>query len=89
MLRTQVQLPDEVHERLKRFARGREWSLAETIRRAAEEFLERHPPPERVTSDWRLPGPRDLGTRRMTAEQIKGLAQNVEAEEELLRKDGA
>jgi hypothetical protein len=88
MVRTQIQLPKEVHRRLKCFSEKREWSLAQTIRRAAEEFLDRHPSPEAVLSEWSLPQPKDLGTRQMTARQMKFLAQMHESEEKALRDRG-
>jgi hypothetical protein len=86
MIRTQIQLPDGVHLRLKRFAQQREWSLAEAIRRAAEEFLDRHPAPEKIIKAWHLPQPRDIGTRPMSAAEIKRLAQVPEAEERFCRE---
>lgn len=54
MIRTQVQLPDELYEKAKRFSREREMSLAEVVRRGLEQFLDRYPaqtPPE----PWVLP----------------------------------
>jgi hypothetical protein len=86
MIRTQIQLPEGVHLRLKRVARQREWSLAEAIRRAAEEFLDRHPSPEESIEAWHLPQPRDMGTRPMSAAEIKRLAQVPEAEERFRRE---
>lgn len=89
MVRTQIQLSDEIHDRLKRLAQAKEWSLAETIRRAAEEFLGRYPNPERIVTEWKLPAPVHLGTRPFSAEQIKELAQTPATEESLLRENGA
>ena len=89
MIRTQTQLPGGVHRRLKRLARQRQWSLAEAIRRAAEEFLGRHPSPDESIEAWQLPQPRDMGTRPMSAAQIKKLAQVPEAEERFLRERSA
>lgn len=43
MIRTQVQLPDELYEKAKRFSREREMSLAEVVRRGLEQFLDRYP----------------------------------------------
>ena len=36
MVRTQIQLPDELHEQLRVLAEAHEWSLAEAVRRGAE-----------------------------------------------------
>jgi len=66
--------------------RQREWSLAEAILRAAEEFLDRHPSPEEGIEAWHLPQPRDMGTRAMSAAEIKRLAQMPEAEERFPRE---
>jgi hypothetical protein len=88
MIRTQIQLPNEVHERLKRLAQAKEWSLAETLRRAAEEFLGRYPPPENIVIDWKLPEPMHLGTHPVNAEQLKELAQMSSSEESFLRSKG-
>lgn len=55
MTRTQVQLPDELYQRAKRFAAHHEMSLAEMTRRALELLLERYPPPEAEREPWRLP----------------------------------
>jgi len=89
MVRTQIQLSDEVHAQLKRLAQAKEWSLAETIRRAAEEFLGHYPAPESVVTEWKLPEPMDLGTRPLSAEQIKDLAQMPSGEESILRNKRA
>jgi hypothetical protein len=88
MVRTQIQLPDEVHGRLKRLAQAKEWSLAETIRRAAEEFLGHYPAPENMVTEWKLPEPRHLGTRPVSAAQLKELARMSATEESLLRDKG-
>ena len=55
MIRTQIQLPDELHQRAKRFAAEREISLAEITRRGIELFLERFPPSRPEQKGWRLP----------------------------------
>lgn len=58
MIRTQIQLPNELHRRAKRFGAHREMSLAEVTRRGLELLLDRYPgeasedPPAR---SWRLP----------------------------------
>jgi len=61
MIRTQVQFPDELYQRLKRLAEERELSLAEVLRRGAEYMLNVYPPVEETAEAWRLPEPRDLG----------------------------
>lgn len=55
MIRTQVQLPDELYRRAKRFGAEREMSLAEMTRRGLELLLERYPTPGKTDSGWKLP----------------------------------
>jgi len=55
MTRTQIQFPDELYQRAKRFAAERELSLAEITRRGLELFLERFPPSAPEQGSWKLP----------------------------------
>lgn len=55
MIRTQIQLPDELYEKAKRFSREREISLAEVVRRGLEQLLDRYPPPGAAAEPWVLP----------------------------------
>lgn len=55
MTRTQIQLPDELYQRAKRFAAKRELSLAEMTRRGLELFLDRYPDEEPSSIEWKLP----------------------------------
>lgn len=55
MTRTQIQLPDELYERAKRFASERELSLAEITRRGLELFLQRFPQSAPQRKTWQLP----------------------------------
>ncbi|MEI7730631.1 MAG: CopG family transcriptional regulator [Verrucomicrobiota bacterium] len=71
MVRTQIQLPDDMYRDLKSLAELREWTLAETIRRAAEQFLDRYPKADAVCKEWKLPEPMDLGWRGLTHEQVR------------------
>ena len=64
MMRTQIQLPDELHRKVKEFAARREWSLAETIRRSLEVVFERYPETPNTASEWRPPQPRVLTARQ-------------------------
>jgi len=74
MIRTQIQLPDDLYRDLKSFARQREWTLAETLRRAAEQFLARHPHLSPKSVPWKVPKPRDLGWRGLTHAQVHAAA---------------
>lgn len=55
MTRTQIQLPDALYQRAKRFAAEREVSLAELTRRGLELLLERYPAEQESRAPWRLP----------------------------------
>ncbi len=72
MVRTQIQLPDELHARLKQAAEAREWSVAEIVRRAAEQYLETVP---RRTHRERLPLPAfDLGPILASPDELREMA---------------
>lgn len=61
MIKTQVQIPDELFQRAKQVAAGKEWSFAEIVRRGLEQMVARQPLP--LTADeteWRLPEAVDL-----------------------------
>ena len=67
MVRTQIQLPDDLYKRAKRFAAERELSLAEMTRRGLELFLARFS--ENVATDeWTLPSVRCGGVKKPLAE---------------------
>lgn len=70
MVKTQIQLPDELYRALKRLAAAKEWSLAETLRRAAEQFLAGHPVPPATTSVWKPPVSAKVGWRGLTHQQL-------------------
>lgn len=74
MTRTQIQLPEELYERAKRFAAKRELSLAEVTRRGLELFLERYPDPETGEPGWKLPKVRGGGIR-VPLDQLHGVAE--------------
>ena len=61
MIKTQVQIPDELFERAKQVAAEKEWSFAEIVRRGLEYMTETNPPGRKAGGKWRLPKPRRLG----------------------------
>ena len=62
MIKTQVQIPDDLFRRAKAVAAEREWSFAELVRRGLEQIVLRHPERGPAPRDgWRLPEPVDLG----------------------------
>jgi len=58
MVRTQIQLPDQLYRDVQRVARDQEWSIAEVIRRGAESVIRAYPALKQQTSSgWKLPPP--------------------------------
>ncbi|MEI6070152.1 MAG: antitoxin [Verrucomicrobiae bacterium] len=74
MIRTQIQLPDEVFVRAKKLCAVREISLAELARRGIEYILSVYSP-EPGGGDWQPPKPRRLGWRGLGDAEIKAHAQ--------------
>lgn len=61
MIKTQVQIPDDLFRRAKAVAAEREWSFAEVVRRGLEYVTEVNPPGRIPGNEWKLPKPHDLG----------------------------
>lgn len=61
MIKTQVQLPDDLYREVKRIAREREMSLAEVMRRGLEYMVHIYPPLQQPSQEWSPPKPRHLG----------------------------
>jgi hypothetical protein len=75
MTKTQIQVPAELFTEIKRFARRREWSLAETFRRGAELLLETYAETALPASQpWEPPTSKRVGWKGLTAEQLRDLA---------------
>lgn len=62
MVKTQIQIPDELYRRVKRLAEAQEWTLAETLRRGAELLLASRPLP-RTSGGWTLQPPANTQLR--------------------------
>ena len=60
MIKTQVQIPDELYREAKRVAADYEMSFAEVVRRSLERTLPAYPPKD---TGWQLPEPLNLGMR--------------------------
>lgn len=63
MIRTQIQLPDDLYHRAKQVAKQREISLAEMTRRGLELFLARVMPATVSSTDWKMPAVNGGGIR--------------------------
>jgi hypothetical protein len=86
MVRTQIQLPDDVYRHAKRLAEAREISMTELVRRGLELILTQYPPPDEAQPVWQMPAPRNLGWKGLSDAEIKDLAQTSEAETALTPK---
>jgi len=60
MIKTQIQLPDDLYRRVKHFSAEREWSLAENFRRAVEQFCARYPAEHMKEGEWSLPTDQEI-----------------------------
>jgi len=60
MIKTQVQIPEELFHRAKRFAAAKEWSFAELVRRGLEDMVSRRPKREPSPTGWQLPKAVDI-----------------------------
>ncbi len=54
MIKTQVQIPDELYRKAKELAKAKEWSLAEVFRRGLE-YMTSVNQADVVERDWDLP----------------------------------
>ena len=76
MTRTQIQLPDPLYREIKRIAMQQDWSIAEVIRRGAENVV-RHYPPEKLPLDagkgYCFPAPIRARLKVPDPEQLKDL----------------
>jgi hypothetical protein len=54
MIKTQIQIPDELYHTAKAIAEQREWSLAEVVRRGLEHMAVVYPV-RPIKPDWQLP----------------------------------
>lgn len=73
MIRTQIQLPDELYREAKRIAAEQEISLAEVLRRGLE-HMQRIYPPRRNHRPWHPPEPTGLGQFQAPEEHWRELA---------------
>ncbi len=81
MVRTQIQLPDELFARAKKVCAAREISLAELARRGIEYTLSVYSLD--ADPDWQLPTPRSLGWCGLTDDELKAQAQRTSTQTSL------
>lgn len=85
MIRTQIQLPDEVFARAKKICEAREISLAELARRGIEYILTVYSVPAEDQKEWQPPKPRRLGWQGLSDAEIKAEARITSSELTLRR----
>jgi hypothetical protein len=78
MKKTQLQLPDELYLALKRLASAKEWSLAEAVRRGAEQILIMYPQYKSEVIPTTPPRPLKLGKFRSNSESWREMANLAE-----------
>jgi hypothetical protein len=62
MIKTRVQIPNELYALAKKVAAQKEWSFSEIVRRGLEQMVLRHPGRTSFPAGgWRLPDPVDIG----------------------------
>jgi len=75
MTKTQIQVPEELFQELRTFAKQREWSLAETFRRGAELLLQVYPETSsKASAAWTPPTSNRVGWKGLSAEELRNAA---------------
>ncbi len=76
MIKTQIQVPEELYRQIKSFAKAREWSLAETFRRGGELLLEVYDTkPQALGKKWSPPSSEQVGWKGLSPEQLRDAVQ--------------
>ena len=74
MTKTQIQLPDNLYENVKKLAKAKEISFAEICRRGLEYMLTVYPLDLNRNDDWELPEPKHLGKPKVHYSEWRSLA---------------
>ncbi len=64
MIKTQIQLPDELYAKVKQLAHDRELSMSELCRRGLEYMLRVHPLQNTRKSAWKIAAAKPMGNSR-------------------------
>jgi hypothetical protein len=84
MIKTQIQIPDDLYREAKRVAADYEMSFAEVVRRSLERALPAYPP---KSKGWQPPEPLSLGMRcAIDDDEWRLLANEPEYQPRHLRK---
>ncbi len=71
MIRTQIQLPDELYKKARELAREHEISLAELARRGLEYVLSVYAAPKPARRKWTLPESEKLGWKNLSHAKVR------------------
>jgi len=75
MRRIQIQIPEELHQKVQAFAKEQGWSLAETLQRGAELLLQIYPEsPQTAATAWSPPTSGKVGWKGLTPVQLRDTA---------------
>lgn len=75
MVKTRIQVPEELFRELRQFAKKRQWSLAETFRRGAELLLQVYPESSGAqTAAWTPPKSSAVGWKHLTPSELRDAA---------------
>lgn len=85
MIRTQIQLPNDVYERAKRLSEEKEISLAELARRGLEYILSVYSAGQAGAADWAPPAPQHLGWKGLSERELKEQSRQTSAERSMSR----
>jgi hypothetical protein len=86
MIKTQVQIPDELYRDAKAIAKQYEMSFAEVVRRGLEQMRMHYPLRRKAPKHWEPPTPRKLGWKNLSPEELKDAAQMTTFEEDLMKE---
>jgi hypothetical protein len=89
MIKTQIQVPDELYKKAKEIAKAKEWSLAEVFRRGLEYMASTHVdnPTGKSVEVWTLPIIEGRGYKAKTLEELNSII-DEDREGHLLAKLG-
>ena len=80
MIKTQVQIPDDLFYRAKQVASEKEWSFAEVVRRGLEYIVQVNPPERIPGEQWHLPEAALMGGPLVPEEEWTALSHEGNAE---------
>jgi hypothetical protein len=80
MVKTQIQLPDELYHRAKQVCEARDISIEDLACEGIESLLTAYDAPPGGGTPWTLPEPRRLGWKGLSDQQLKECAQSTSCE---------